>query len=253
MNNDILYKDKIMLPDRNAEYISIVPSEELSSSHPFVSFVSFENALNSITTTDHSIIRIYNKTRDIYDILTQKELDEYKGLSISEFKDEICKKAVFRYIELSHNKKEIYGERFIIRGEMNYKHTFIFDYDVLYGRNKSYKPGEFVLSDYYKDTTINEPLLSPSDIMKKPISLKGLDFKIACDSPYTSESKYSGEKDVYACISGEVCYLEDKAGIVPKKLGSEYTWYGMNSFRFIPKASIKSGILTSSGSFIISK
>ena len=50
-----------MLPDRNAEYISIVPSEELSSSTPFVSFVSFENAINSITTSDRSVIRIYNK------------------------------------------------------------------------------------------------------------------------------------------------------------------------------------------------
>ena len=126
-NSNILYYDNIMIPDRNAIFTSSLVRED---------FESFDNLLNNIDITKINTgfidINIFNKVITRYDVLKQSDLDSLKGKTIKEVKDELCKKAMLRKIFISPNKTEVYGEAFLLRGEMNYKHYFLFDYDVLY-------------------------------------------------------------------------------------------------------------------------
>lgn len=237
-NSNILYYDNIMIPDRNAMFISNLVKTP---------FESFDNLLNAIDIskidTGFIDIRIINKLISKFDILKQSDLDALKGKTIKEVKDELCKKALMRKILISPNKTEVYGEVFVIRGELNYIHHFLFDYDVLYGANKSYKPGNFCLSSIYKNM-----FAMPENINESPINLTDMEFRIDADSAVSGNSIYNGEKDIYACISGEVCYMQDNSGIVPKKIGDELTYYGFNTLNIIPKSSIKSVIMAASGS-----
>lgn len=239
-NSNILYYDNIMIPDRNAIFTSSLVRED---------FESFDNLLNNIDITKINTgfidINIFNKVITRYDMLKQSDLDSLKGKTIKEVKDELCKKAMLRKIFISPNKTEVYGEAFLLRGEMNYKHYFLFDYDVLYGANKTYKAGEFCLSSMYKNT-----IVLPGNSLKNPINLTDMEFRIDADSSVSGDSIYNGEKDIYACISGEVCYMQDNSGIVPKKIGDDSTYYGFNTLIFIPKSSIKSVIMTASGSLL---
>ncbi len=237
-NSNILYYDNIMIPDRNALFVSNLIQTP---------FESFDNLLNAINITKIGTgfidIKIINKIISKFDILKQSDLDALKGKTIKEVKDELCKKALVRRILISSNKTEVYGEAFVLRGELNYMHHFLFDYDVLYGANKSYKPGNFCLSSIYKNT-----FALPEDAREKPINLTDMEFRVDADSAVSGDSIYNGEKDIYACVSGEVCYMQDNSGIVPKKVGDELTYYGFNTLNIIPKSSIKSVIMTASGS-----
>lgn len=242
-SNNILYYDKIMIPDRNAIFSSSLIQKQ---------FESFDNLLNNIdiTKVDKGFIdiKIFNKLITRFDVIKQSDLDTLKGKTIKEVKDELCKKALVREIFISPNKTEVYGEVFALRGELNYMHHFLFDYDVLYGANKSYRPGYFCLSTMYKDNII--PNIIDVDIIQNYINLADMEFRIDADSSVSGDSIYNGEKDIYACVSGEICYMQDNSGIVPKKIGSASTYYGFNTLRFIPKSSIKNVILTASGSLL---
>lgn len=242
-NSNILYYDNIMIPDRNAVFMS----NQIELQKPFNSFDNLLNAIDiaKIAKLDAGIIdiKIFNNIISKFDIIKQSDLNALKGKTIKEVKDELCKKALVRKILISPNKTEIYGEVFTLRGELNYIHHFLFDYDVLYGANKSYKPGDFCLSSVYKNT-----YALPENAKEKLINLTDMEFRIDADSAVSGDSIYNGEKDIYACISGEICYMQDNSGIVPKKIGDELTYYGFNTLKFIPKSSIKSVIMTTSGS-----
>lgn len=241
------YEEKIMIPDNGAVYdVFNLNSNECKN------FLTFQAASAYIKENkdmnDSFIIRLTNLFVSPYDIVSKEDIDKFKGITIREFKDEICKLAKVREIILSKN--EIYGEIFRIRGRLNTIYEFMFDYDVLYGVNKKYNSNYMVLSDFYKNFEIIDDY-DKSNIQK--IKLDGLEFKIESDVINQPDDTYNGENNIYACVSGEVCYLQDNSTLIPTKLGSKLTYFGPNSKLFLPKSTIKNLILTNTGSVFVVK
>ena len=95
-NSNILYYDNIMIPDRNAVFMS----NQIELQKPFN---SFDNLLNAIDITKIAElnagiidIKIFNNIISKFDVIKQSDLNALKGKTIKEVKDGIVVKTLKR-------------------------------------------------------------------------------------------------------------------------------------------------------------